>query len=434
MIAWAEELHAFVETAGETLMRDGMGDMRWLETGLRDASGKACRDVIEGLLGIPGLRIAGDERRQGERRVGGVERNIHTLFGDVAVTRNWYKGTGQEGRFPMDVALGLVDGHTPALAGLISRDAANHPFTHAQTEFKAHTGLDVDGRQFQRLALRVGLQVEEFLRADHGRGSDRPPRTYVQVDGTGAPLRHEELKGRKGKGPDGRAHSHEVKVGAIFTEHPRLGQPPWRDHDSTTYIATDERCGPFGAMVRAEFLRRFAGQPETIAIGDGAAWIWRMFWINFPWAVQIVDFHHAAEHVASLAELVYPRDSSQWKKLRRNWTAKLWNGKLDALLTSARAAIPSSRKKAKAGRKALAYFENNRKRMRYQFFRDQGYFIGSGVVEAGCKTIIGQRFKGAGMHWSLQGLKRLLSIRTALCSNRYEAFWNWRADEIKKAA
>ena len=107
-------------------------------------------------------------------------------------------------------------------------------------------------------------------------------------------------------------------------------------------------------MVRAEFLRRFAGQPETVALGDGAAWIWKMFWINFPWAVQIVDFHHAAEHVASLAELVHPRDSSQWKKLRRNWTAKLWNGKLDALLTSARAAIPSSRKKAKAGRKALS--------------------------------------------------------------------------------
>jgi len=422
-----------VETAGETLLRDGVGDMTWLETGLRDASGKACRGVIEGLLAMPGLHVAGDKRREGERRVGGVERDIHTLFGDVAVTRNWYKAAGKDGRFPMDVALGLVDGHTPALAGLISRDAANQPFTHAGEDFKAHTGLDVDARQFQRLALRVGLEVEEFLRADHGPGTAKPPRIYVQVDGTGAPLRHKELKGRKGKGLDGKAHTHEVKVAALFTEHPQIGQAPWRDRGSTTYVATDERCGPFGPMVRAEYRRRFAGQPETIALGDGAAWIWRLFWINFPWAIQIVDFHHAAEHVATLAELVHPRDSPAWKKLRRNWTGKLWNGKIDALLASARAAIPSARKQ-KAVRKALAYFETNRKRMRYDLFRDQGYFIGSGVVEAGCKTLVGQRFKGAGMHWSRRGLKRLLSIRTALCSDRYEAFWNWRAAKLKTAA
>ena len=409
-----------------------MGDMTWLETGLREASGKACRDVVEGLLAMPGLRIPGDKRREGERCVGGVKRNIHTLFGEVAVTRNWYKAVGVEGRFPMDMALGLIDGHTPALAGLISRDAANQPFTHAGEEFKAHTGLDVDARQFQRLGLRVGLEVEGFLRADHGPGSETPPRTYVQVDGTGAPLRHKELKGRKGKGPDGKAHTHEIKVAALFTEHPQIGAQPWRDRGSTTYVATDERCGPFGSMVRAEYRRRFAGQPETIALGDGAAWIWRLFWINFPWAVQIVDFHHAAEHVAALAELAHPRDSSDWKKLRRNWTGKLWNGRIDALLASARAAIPRSR--AKAGRKALAYFETNRARMRYNLFRDKGYFIGSGVVEAGCKTLVGQRFKGAGMHWSRRGLKRLLSIRTALSSNRYESFWTWRAANLKAAA
>lgn len=431
-MTWAAELHAFVETAGETLLQDGIGDLSWLEAGLRDASDKACRGVVEGLLAMPGLRVPGDARQAGERRVGGVARTIHTRFGAVAVTRNWYKSPDKEGRFPLDVALGLVDGYTPALAGLIARDAANQPFTHAGEEFKAHTGLSVDARQFQRLGWRIGLEVEEFLRADHGPGTEKPPRTYVQVDGTGAPLQHKELKGRRGKGPNGEAHTHEIKVAALFTEHPRSGQEPWRDRDSTTYVATDERCGEFGPLVRAEYFRRFAGRPETIALGDGAAWIWRLFWINFPWAIQIVDFHHAAEHVAALAELVYPRESAAWKKLRRRWTAKLWNGKIDALILSARAAIPRS--KAKKGRKALAYFVTNRARMRYDLFRAKGYFIGSGVVEAGCRTLIGQRFKCAGMHWSLRGLKRLLSIRTALLSNRYEHFWNWRSAKLKSAA
>jgi len=78
--------------------------------------------------------------------------------------------------------------------------------------------------------------------------------------------------------------------------------------------------------------------------------------------------------------------------------------------------------------------KTNRRRMTYNIFRDKGYFIGSGVVEAGCKTLVGQRFKGAGMHWSRYGLKRLLSIRTALCSNRYESFWSWRSNKLKAVA
>jgi len=185
-------------------------------------------------------------------------------------------------------------------------------------------------------------------------------------------------------------------------------------------------------MVRAEYDRRFAGKPETIAIGDGALWIWELFRIRFPWAIQIVDFHHAAEHVAALAELVYKGGTPEWKKLRRRWTKKLWKGKIDDLLAAARKAIPPAQ--TDATDKALAYFDTNRTRMRYDLFRQKGYFIGSGVVEAACKTIVGLRFKGSGMHWSQLGLKRLLAIRTAPYSNRYDAFWTWRATKLKPAA
>jgi hypothetical protein len=95
-----------------------VGDVTWLETGLLDTSTQACRRVVEGLLAIQGLRIPGDERREGERCVGGVKRTLHTRFGDVGVTRNWYKAAGDdEGRYPLDVALGLVDGYTPARPG-----------------------------------------------------------------------------------------------------------------------------------------------------------------------------------------------------------------------------------------------------------------------------------------------------------------------------
>jgi hypothetical protein len=417
-------MHAFVETAGEAFKRNGIGDITWLEKGLRECSNKACLEIILGLLSTHGLNVSGDERLKGERKVSGVSRTLHTIFGDGPISRNWYKPADGEGRFPLDEALGLVDGYTPMLAGLICQAAATLPFNRAAGDFNAYTGLEIDGRQFHRLANRVGLDVEKFLRAKHETPTESPPRVYVMMDGTGAPLRHDELKDRKGKGEDGKSQTHEVKVAAIFTEHPRPGEDPWRDLDSTTYVATDERCEAFGGMVRAEFLRRFKNVPETLVLGDAAEWIGNAAEINFPQATRIIDFNHASEHVGSMAEIVAMRDSVQWRKLRRKWTGKLWRGKIDALACAARSAFPKD--KTDAGEKALAYFIKNRDAMRYDTFRDKGYFIGSGVVEAACRTIVGQRFKCSGMHWSQIGLKHLLAIRTAILSNRYDAFWNWR--------
>ncbi len=417
--------------AGGVLFRDGVGDVVWLEKGLRECSLKGCLQIILGLLSMPGLEVPGDQPRENERKVGAVKRTLHTIFGHGLIARNWYKSPEGDGRFPLDEALGLVDGHTPMLAGLICRCSSSSPFGQAARDLAAYTGLEIEGRQFQRLATRVGPMVESFLRTANGPATETPPRVYVLMDGTGAPLRHEELAFRKGKSKDGKAQTHEVKVAAIFTEHPRPGQEPWRDLDSTTYVATDQRCQSFGTMVRAEYFRRFKNVPETIVIGDAADWIRNAADINFPGVLRIVDWHHGAQHVASLAELVHPRNSPAWSRLRKKWTGKLWNGKIDALVSAARRAFPKH--KAKEGEKALDYFIKNRHAMRYDLFRAQSLFIGSGVVEAACKTLVVQRFKCSGMHWSQQGLSHLLSIKTAICSNRYDDFWSWRMLHSKAA-
>ena len=352
---------------------------------------------------------------------------VHSLFGDVPLVRNYYhRPADSRGRFPLDEALGLVDGYTPGVAALIGRCAAEHPFQRAAESFRAYTGLDVDARQFPRLAERIGPQVEQFLRASGPSGEVKPPRVYVATDGTGAPLRHEELKGRKGRQPDGTAQTHEIKVGAIFTQHPVAGQKPWRDMDSNTYVATPRRAEQFGRMMRDEFRRRFPDPPADVAfLGDGAAWNWELQRVCFPMALGIVDFYHAAEHVTGIVDLIEDHHAPAGRKRRRRWVKLLLRGRLDAFLAEARQAFPPNR--AAAGVKALAYFEKNRARMRYRYFRDHGYFIGSGVVEAACKTIVAQRLKGSGMHWSETGLGHILALRTALLSRRYDEFWRSRA-------
>lgn len=392
-----------------------------------------CCSVLQWLLALPGLSVPDDVSQPGERRVSNQKRSVHTLFGDIVVTRNYYhRPTDEGGRFPMDDALGLVDGYTPGLAALIGRCGAEHPFRQAQEAFRAYTGLDVDARQFPRLAKHLGPMAERFLRADIRSEEKTPPRVYVATDGTGAPLRHEELKGRKGRQPDGTAQTHEIKVGAIFTQHPVTGQKPWRDLDSTTYVATTQRAEPFGGMMLAEFRRRFAEPPpEVVYLADGAAWNWELQRINFPQAVAIVDFYHAAEHVAQVVDLTGDRHSLEGRKRRRRWTKLLLRGRLDQFLVEARAAFPPARREERE--KELAYFERNRERMRYATFRARGYFIGSGVVEAACKTIVAQRLKGSGMHWSEKGLTHILALRTAILSRRYDQFWHHQK-EFRRAA
>jgi len=75
----------------------------------------------------------------------------------------------------------------------------------------------------------------------------------------------------------------------------------------------------------------------------------------------------------------------------------------------------------------IGYFEKNKDRMRYNEFRRQGLFVGSGVVEAGCRTVIGQRLKQSGMHWTVKGANSIIALRCCFLSNRWEDFWEYRA-------
>ncbi len=100
--SWAEERHRFVETAAETLQAKDLGDISWLELGLRETTQGACRDVLKWLLALPGLRVPGDQRRTGERLISGQKRLAHSLFGDIPLERNYYyDATCCKGRYPL---------------------------------------------------------------------------------------------------------------------------------------------------------------------------------------------------------------------------------------------------------------------------------------------------------------------------------------------
>jgi hypothetical protein len=237
-------------------------------------------------------------------------------------------------------------------------------------------------------------------------------------------MRASETAGREGKGEDGRARTREVKLGVFFTqdEVDKEGHPV-RDRDSSTYIATFEPAHVFGEMVQAEGIRRGAGHVRQLTIlGDGATWIWGIATEKFPEATQIVDLFHAREHLHSLTrslEFMLLDHKDEWLAARLD---DLDYGHIDGIEAAVRRYPLEGVKKDEVDRE-LGYFLNNAPRMRYNWFRSRGLFVGSGLVESGCKAVIGQRLKLSGMHWTIRGADAITALRCEQASVPDSQIW-----------
>ena len=252
---------------------------------------------------------------------------------------------------------------------------------------------------------------------------------YIAIDGTGVPVVRRETEGRKGKDETGKAKTREAKLGCVFTQTQLdENQRPVRDENSTTYVGAIETAEAFGSRIYAEAIRRgMTRAAKAIILGDRAHWIWAIAEEYFYGAIQIVDLYHAREHLALIAKLVYEASaikSKAWLEARRE---QLDAGDVEAVIASLRRLRPSNTKVEVEVRTAADYFHRNAERMRYAQFRKQGLFVGSGVMEAGCKTICGQRLKLSGMHWTVRGANAIIALRCCQLSSRWEEFWEARA-------
>jgi len=363
-------------------------------------------------------------------RMGRRALRTSTLFGQVQIQRDYYYD-GQKGHCPADAALGLEGCCTPALARLICRSAAEQSYGAASRDLQEYGGIEVQERQIQRTVLRIGPDTQTWLQKQPC-GTRAVPVMYLGCDRTGAPMRPEELVGRKGKGPEGQAKTREVKLGAVFTQHVRDEKGrPIRDHSSTTYLASFDTVEDFAPQLRQEAIRRGVGQAQQVVfLSDGAAWTEELQRQNFPNAVSILDFYHAAERVHALARATVGAQDGAAKKQASRWIKHLLRDRVDRLIGEARTALPKSGQNRKLAQEQIDFFNGHKNRMQYGMYRRKGWFIGSGVVEAGCKTVIGKRLKQSGMFWSENGASCVLNFRTLLLSSRFDGFWRDRQNDL----
>jgi hypothetical protein len=421
------ETEAFVEQVQEQFERSNTWDMAVLEGGLREALLKdGCR-ILEGLLNQP--HALGKHTPEGSCHENRSKR-VQSLLGSFNLMRGYYK-TAQGRCFPMDEVLGLTDSYTPGLAKMMCRAAGTDgSYDEAQETLSVYAGVTVPASQIRRMVQRIGPEIAQWSAEREEPRREAAPTLYVSYDGTGVPMRKSETQGRRGKQPDGSAATREVKLGSVFTSEEVDDEGnPIRDPGSTTYVASFENAEAFGAMIRQEARLRGVGQAKRVAvIGDGARWIWHLARINFPQAEQILDFYHACEHLSKLANALFPNSEERVGKLVRKWTKWLEKDKVLRVVEEARKHLPHHGPRRDTAITEIGYFEINADRMMYASFREQGYFIGSGVVEAGCKTVVGKRTKQSGMFWRIAGAQNILDIRCSVISDTYDRYWQARRD------
>ncbi len=423
-----------MDAAASSIERDGIGCTSKLEQTLFDDMNGLCRELMAELLAAGAATAKDYLAEPGERNAGNHGKRIVTLFGELPeIKRTYYwDEDSRRGHYPFDDRLGLVGRYTPAAANEMVRCAVSHPYRDAADAFSRNHGFRVSADTMREVVGLYRAESTAFARkSEPSPASDADSRAStvcVMADGTGMPMRKECLQGVRGK--DGRAKTREVKAGAVFVASKTRDNEPHRDLDTTTYGATTHRREKFGKYLRNEFDRRFPTLPETVLyITDGSKWLHTVHDSDFPFAIEILDVYHAVEHLKPLMlGLGIKEGSKEWKYRHHYWSERIKSGKVQGVLD-----YIWKNMRDRLGKDAVRefkYYRGNAGRMKYDEYRAKGWFIGSGVIESGCKTVIGQRFKQSGMIWSLKGAKALLPLRTLHKSGRLEEFFSHRVKDL----
>jgi hypothetical protein len=392
-----------------------------------------------------------------------------SLVGEVRLHRAYYRCPRcRIGLVPFDDKAGFTDHRlTPAaervvsLAGLLG-DGFEEAATKALPEM---TGLRLSESTVQRTTEDAGNRLGELL--DEGATLGKDGRfdwhkdvhgrrcAYVSIDATG--VRQQAADGGPAEGrmpyvamvynplPDSDVRQYQAEqLPATPPVAGREQAPPQakkkRRGKKHTGAGKPKRmqarylAGLYTLEELGVLLRRQAAQvgmedaEQWIGLCDGGNGLTNFLQSNFnrPNLVVMLDFYHPTGYLGTLASLWHGAESEEGKKQTEQWCHKLKYEGGEAMFAELKSLkLPARVSNGAAYQEALTYFENHKEKMNYPYYLSQGWQIGSGPVESGCKTVVGQRLKLAGMRWREKGTDGVCHLRALYKSEKdqWEAFW-----------
>ena len=374
------------------------------------------------------------------RRAGMRARRITTILGNVTQERAMYRCPCGATAYPADELLDVAGtSRSPGVRRMTARLGARESFADAAGDLKELAGISVSAKDCERSSEQTGADVAAWEEQRRGHPSnpaqpsagDEIPVLYIEMDGTGVPVVKSETDGRKGKAQDGSAKTREAKIGCVFTQTgtDEKGEPV-RDPSSTTFSGAVENAEAFAGRIFAEAQRRGLERAQKVVVlSDGAQWIANIAADYVPGAVHILDLYHALEHLALLCALLFGKTTELGMRMRQSLSELVRQGEAAQALELLRPHMPSHDDDGKAAWEHFLYLGSRAHMMRYAEFREQKLFVGSGVIEAGCKNVVGKRLKQSGMRWTVDGANKIIALRCAFLNTDFEDFWADRASK-----
>jgi hypothetical protein len=330
------------------------------------------------------------------------ERRMITLHGVVPYSRAYYYCRGCRCGFcPIDAQMEVGSGDcSRSVQALMARFCSYLPFETASQELEAVCGIRLSATTVQRYAKQIGHRIGAEWDALTGQVLSRrapstglrPKRLYQSMDG---------VKVHIGGG------WRDVKLGMTYqrSSSARITH--------AMYYGSIEHSRDFGPKMLALSHRSGGDRCNDMEmVADGAEWIWQETGKYFPLSVQVLDFYHLCEHLWGAANARFgpeTEEGRQWMQLQKG---RLLEDQAALVVTDVERWQPRKKANTEIKRKLIAYMRTHRQRMNYKTLREQGYHIGSGLMEAACKTVVKARMTAAGMRWEEPGAKAILNLTT----------------------
>jgi len=354
-----------------------------------------------------------------------------TVFGQVSYKRSYHLCSCGRGIAPLDHQMQIEPGQlSRGVVPLLALLGTQTSFDEAKKLVKQLLMLDISDNSIRKATNIMGtvqngieLQLKgnscssAFLKRRERIEKSAPERLYGSMDGVLIPVDNDY---------------YELKIGSWYTVNPvpkrqwpsrykqRVGQMEALKATAIEYYSDTARAPEFSGLVWGTGCRRLADRAkELIFVADGAKWIWNIVDENFPNAIQILDWYHAVEYLTPIAHALLPEKEEQEKWLYEMKT-HLWLSRTKTVIDACLELAQNTRV-AKVALEAVTYYSNNLKRMDYVHFRNQGYLIGSGTIESGCKQIGTMRMKRSGAQWTENGAKLVAKARSAWLSGQWES-------------
>ncbi len=352
-----------------------------------------------------------------------------TVVGRLTYRRAYYLCEAcHHGVYPLDERLGLRPGELSAeLESLSALTGVQLPFGPGSDFFARLTLVGLSPQSMDKATQALGREMEQVeaewkTTAENAQALQHLDRTEPTRERLYGALDATKVHTSEKRDPEDEGWR-DLKLGAWFetdAHPPAEPDQPWDiQARNLTYFCDLQEAQEFGTLLWATGVQRRATRArELIFVSDGAEWIWNLVEFYYPHAVQIVDWFHASEHLTPVSLLAgsTPETQRTWLRQTRD---DLWNGRLDQVLAACTALATPGRKEDPA-QKAVTYFTNNRQRMDYPTYRAQGYQIGSGTIESGCKQIGTQRLKVPGATWDKASVRLVAKARAAYLSGQWD--------------